>query len=234
METEKIRKLLDVADRIEKEPGYIFETDCPGLFLSDRMLREITTGGKELPEYAADELMQKPPFAGTDIAVWGHEFRVSICGIDKNGRSESREDLITIVDIAEKTYRMCDVTETYKCEKPEFVTAEPDEFWQRLENLTVKKRFANIRGEIRNNLKFRTKLVNCFFWLIISRKKADKVSAREIGRVQAKNERNRKYFESELETYEGIQKHLPEYLAETEEKKKEIAGYLEKYGYRGI
>ena len=234
METQKIRKLLEMADKTEQEPECIFRTDSPELFIYDRVLREITVGGKELLEYVADELIKKPPFIKTDIAIWGHELRISIPGIDKSGRTENKKDLIATIDIAEKTYRICDINNAYYRNKPELTVSKPDEFWQRLENLTVKKRFANIRSEIHSGHRFRTKFVNCLFWLVIGRKKADKAAAKETERIQAENERNRKYFEEELKIYEGIQKYLPGYIAEAEEKQKEIAGYLGKYGYKEV
>lgn len=119
--------------------------------------------------------------------------------------------------------------------KYEYEPYEIQDIFKRYENYTFKKRLANARHCLFNKDKTcSVRIFDFLFSLFVSKKYLKKILDKEYGRVEEANKCLKKSYDEDIERQKLYIRKAPEQIRKIEQKQKEIAKYLSKYGFKEI
>ena len=119
--------------------------------------------------------------------------------------------------------------------KYEYEPYEIQDIFKRYENYTFKKRLANARHCLFNKDKTcSVRIFDFLFSLFVSKQYLKKILDKEYERVDEANKCLKKSYDEDIERQKLYIRKAPEQIRKIEQKQKEIAKYLSKYGFKEI
>lgn len=237
IELKDARHELDILEKFINNPELIM-SDLSVYKVSDYdfLFRNITVNGKTFHAAMMEYLKQIEIFNDIFLAPYSDvdNITVKISSFD-----EFRSQNIMCIDFINHTYKIIDDCIKYynkiMNDEPEYEPNEIQGILKRYENYTFKKRLANARLCLFNKDKTcSVRILDFFFSLFVSNKYLRKILDKEYKRVERINKSLKKGYDEDVEKQKLYIQKAPEQIRKIEQKQKEIAKYLSKYGFKKI
>lgn len=237
IELKDARQELDVLEKFINNPELIMsDLSVYGVSDYDFLFRNITVNGfhAAMMEY----LKQIEIFNNDDIFLTPYS-DVDNVTVKISSFDEFRSQNIMCIDFINHTYKIIDDCIKYynkiMNDEPEYEPNEIQGILKRYENYTFKKRLANARLCLFNKDKTCSVRISDFFFnLFVSKKYLKKILDEEYKRVEKINKSLKKGYDEDIEKQKLYIQKAPEQIRKIEQKQKEIAKYLSKYGFTEI
>lgn len=235
IELKDARHELDILEKFINNPELIM-SDLSVYKVSDYdfLFRNITVNGKTFHAAMMEYLKQIEIFNDIFLAPYSdvNNVTVKISSFD-----EFRSQNIMCIDFINHTYKIIDDCIKYynkiMNDEPEYEPNEIQGILKRYENYTFKKRLANARHCLFNKDKTcSVRILDFFFSLFVSNKYLKKTLDKEYKRVEEINKSLKKGYDEDIEKQKLYIQKAPEQIRKIEQKQKEIAKYLSKYGFK--
>lgn len=239
IELKDARHELDILEKFINNPELIMsDLSAYGVSDYDFLFRNITINGRTFYASLIEYLKQVEVFNDDDIFLTpysdGDNVTVKISSFE-----EFRSQNIMCIDFINHTYKIIDDCIKYynkiMNDEPEYEPNEIQGILKRYENYTFKKRLANARHCLFNKDKTcSVRISDFFFSLFVSNKYLKKILDKEYKRVERINKSLKKGYDEDVEKQKLYIQKAPEQIRKIEQKQKEIAKYLSKYGFTEI
>lgn len=237
IELKDARHELNVLEKFINNPELIMsDLSVYGVSDYDFLFRNITVNGKTFHAAMMEYLKQIEIFNDIFLAPYSDvdNITVKISSFD-----EFRSQNIMCIDFINHTYKIIDDCIKYynkiMNDEPEYEPNEIQGILKRYENYTFKKRLANARLCLFNKDKTcSVRILDFFFSLFVSNKYLRKILDKEYKRVERINKSLKKGYDEDVEKQKLYIQKAPEQIRKIEQKQKEIAKYLSKYGFKKI
>lgn len=235
IELKDARHELDVLEKFINNPELIM-SDLSVYKVSDYdfLFRNITVNGKTFHAAMMEYLKQIEIFNDIFLAPYSDVDNVTV---KISSFDEFRSQNIMCIDFINHTYKIIDDCIKYynkiMNDEPEYEPNEIQGILKRYENYTFKKRLANARHCLFNKDKTcSVRILDFFFSLFVSNKYLKKTLDKEYKRVERINKSLKKGYDEDVEKQKLYIQKAPEQIRKIEQKQKEIAKYLSKYGFK--
>lgn len=237
IELKDARHELDILEKFINNPELIMsDLSAYGVSDYDFLFRNITINGRTFHAAMMEYLKQIEIFNDIFLAPYSDvdNITVKISSFD-----EFRSQNIMCIDFINHTYKIIDDCIKYynkiMNDEPEYEPNETQGILKRYENYTFKKRLANARLCLFNKDKTcSVRILDFFFSLFVSNKYLRKILDKEYKRVERINKSLKKGYDEDVEKQKLYIQKAPEQIRKIEQKQKEIAKYLSKYGFKKI
>lgn len=237
IELKDARHELDILEKFINNPELIMsDLSAYGVSDYDFLFRNITINGRTFHAAMMEYLKQIEIFNDIFLAPYSDvdNITVKISSFD-----EFRSQNIMCIDFINHTYKIIDDCIKYynkiMNDEPEYEPNEIQGILKRYENYTFKKRLANARLCLFNKDKTcSVRILDFFFSLFVSNKYLRKILDKEYKRVERINKSLKKGYDEDVEKQKLYIQKAPEQIRKIEQKQKEIAKYLSKYGFKKI
>lgn len=233
IELKDVRHELDILEKFINNPGLIMsDLSKYGVSDYDFLFRNITVNGKTFYTSLMEYLKQIEIFNNTDISLMPYgDVRVNMSSFEKF------DNWIMYIDFINHTYKLINdnIKHYNRIMNGECVYApyEVQDVFKRYENYTLKKRLTVAWNNLLNKDKTRrVRISDFFFSLFVSKKYLKKVLDKEYRRVEEANKCLKKRYNEDIERQKLYKQKVPEQIRKIEQKQKEIAKYLSKYGFK--
>jgi hypothetical protein len=237
IELKDARHELDILEKFINNPELIM-SDLSAYEVSDYdfLFRFITVNGKTFHAAMMEYLKQIEIFNDIFLAPYSDVDNVTV---KISSFDEFRSQNIMCIDFINHTYKIIDDCIKYynkiMNDEPEYEPNEIQGILKRYENYTFKKRLANARLCLFNKDKTcSVRILDFFFSLFVSNKYLRKILDKEYKRVERINKSLKKGYDEDVEKQKLYIQKAPEQIRKIEQKQKEIAKYLSKYGFKKI
>lgn len=239
IELKDARHELDILEKFINNPELIM-SDLSVYKVSDYdfLFRNITINGRTFYASLIEYLKQVEVFNDDDIFLAPYS-DVDNVTVKISSFDEFRSQNIMCIDFINHTYKIIDDCIKYynkiMNDEPEYEPNEIQGILKRYENYTFKKRLANARLCLFNKDKTcSVRILDFFFSLFVSNKYLRKILDKEYKRVERINKSLKKGYDEDVEKQKLYIQKAPEQIRKIEQKQKEIAKYLSKYGFKKI
>lgn len=235
IELKDARHELDVLEKFINNPELIMsDLSVYGVSDYDFLFRNITVNGKTFHAAMMEYLKQIEIFNDIFLAPYSDVDNVTV---KISSFDEFRSQNIMCIDFINHTYKIIDDCIKYynkiMNDEPEYEPNEIQGILKRYENYTFKKRLANARHCLFNKDKTcSVRILDFFFSLFVSNKYLKKTLDKEYKRVERINKSLKKGYDEDVEKQKLYIQKAPEQIRKIEQKQKEIAKYLSKYGFK--
>lgn len=238
IELKDARHELDILEKFINNPELIM-SDLSVYKVSDYnfLFENITVNGKTFYTAMMEYLKQIEIFNNDDISLspyLNRNVRVSISSFEKF------DNRIMCIDFINHTYyKLTDDNIKYynkiMNDEPKYEPYEIQDIFKRYENYTFKKRLANAHHCLFNKDKTcSVRISDFFFSLFVSKQYLKKIFDKEYKRAEEANKCLKKSYDEDIERQKLYIQKAPEQIRKIEQKQKEIAKYLSKYGFKEI
>ena len=239
---DEARRKLDILEQSKSNPELIltslFEQGVNDL----NFMYQITIDGEHFSDYMADCLKSIEAFSECKIRNDGYVLKVEVPTINENAFSEASwggRDLIAKINLNERTYKLID-----KCinayEKT--IAAEPimpkleevETFYKQFEDLTIAKRWQNIKTAVKKNKTLWNKIKDVWFMAALTKRKRTLISKtleNVYKRVDDKNKRIIQSYGKAVANYTYLKEHAPTHIESIKQKQQGMESYLLCLGY---
>lgn len=237
IELKDARHELDVLEKFINNPELIMsDLSVYGVSDYDFLFRNITVNGKTFYASLIEYLKQVEVFNNDDIFLTPYS-DVDNVTVKISSFDEFRSQNIMCIDFINHTYKVIDDCIKYynriMNDEPEYEPNEIQDIFKRYENYTLKKRLAVAWNNLLNKDKTcGVRILDFFFSLFVSKKYLRKILDKEYKRVEEINKSLKKGYDEDIEKQKLYIQKAPEQIRKIEQKQKEIAKYLSKYGFK--
>jgi hypothetical protein len=231
------RHELDVLEEFINNPELIMsDLSAYGVSDYDFLFRNITVNGKTFHAAMMEYLKQIEIFNNDDIFLAPYS-DVDNVTVKISSFDEFHSQNIMCIDFINHTYKIIDDCIKYynkiMNDEPEYEPYEIQGILKRYENYTLRKRLANAQHCLFNKDKTcSVRILDFFFSLFVSNKYLRKILDKEYKRVEKINKSLKKGYDEDVEKQKLYIQKAPEQIRKIEQKQKEIAKYLSKYGFK--
>lgn len=239
IELKDARHELDVLEKFINNPELIMsDLSVYGVSDYDFLFRNITINGRTFYASLIEYLKQVEVFNDDDIFLTPYS-DVDNVTVKISSFDEFRSQNIMCIDFINHTYKIIDDCIKYynkiMNDEPEYEPNEIQGILKRYENYTLRKRLANARLCLFNKDKTcSVRILDFFFSLFVSKQYLRKILDKEYKRVERINKSLKKGYDEDVEKQKLYIQKAPEQIRKIEQKQKEIAKYLSKYGFKKI
>lgn len=239
IELKDARHELDILEKFINNPELIMsDLSAYGVSDYDFLFRNITVNGRTFYASLIEYLKQVEVFNDDDDIFLtpysdGDNVTVKISSFE-----EFRSHKIMCIDFINHTYKIIDddnikYYNRIMNDELEYKPYEIQDIFKRYENYTLKKRLAVAWNNLLNKDKIRSiRIYDFFFSLFVSKKYLKKALDKEYRRVEEANKCLKKRYDEDIKRQEFYKQKVPEQIRKIEQKQKEIAKYLSKYGFK--